>query len=308
MIMKDLGIKQGADCDNWVRHRGLYVPKSVLDRGNIHYCQFQQSVGQVVITFPLVYHQGFNSGPNVAEAVNYGDRDWNMEGRKLCTKRRCGYDGTHISAFQPRSTGQVQGQAVFANPADADPPVDTVREVEEDNSDSGASLPDKSQTPGKASKGVKRKKRNATTQQPKRPVPQQMGMTLRNKKKEAPGLEAGKSAKYDKDTVPPEEQYSARWSTWEEEQRKLTETPKLRPSVIYNDLKTVNIETLGNRRPLTLQEAAQVTTLIAAFGSAAAFFSLRICLRNLGTFKEFLLRSSGRLLLVELLRIFKLLI
>ncbi len=47
-------------------------------------------IGEYVLTFPRVFHQGFNTGFNAAEAVNFGTNLWlqrykeSKEGSKLC--------------------------------------------------------------------------------------------------------------------------------------------------------------------------------------------------------------------------------
>jgi hypothetical protein len=56
-----------------VRHQSLWVPVEVLNLCDIRYTTLQQNAGELVVTAPGAYHQGWNGGWNVAEAINYGD-------------------------------------------------------------------------------------------------------------------------------------------------------------------------------------------------------------------------------------------
>lgn len=39
----------------------------------------RQRKGEMVVTWPLAYHQGWNDGPNVCEAIGYGTKWWKEE-------------------------------------------------------------------------------------------------------------------------------------------------------------------------------------------------------------------------------------
>jgi hypothetical protein len=60
-------------CSRFVRHQSLWVPVEVLALWDICYTTLQQKVGELVIAAPGAYQQGWISGWNVAEAINYGD-------------------------------------------------------------------------------------------------------------------------------------------------------------------------------------------------------------------------------------------
>jgi hypothetical protein len=60
-------------CRQFVRHQSLWVPVEVLNLWDIRYTALEQKVGELVVTASGAYHQGWNGGWNVAEAINYGD-------------------------------------------------------------------------------------------------------------------------------------------------------------------------------------------------------------------------------------------
>ncbi len=60
-------------CRQFVRHLSLWVPVEVLTQWDIRYTALKQEAGELVVTAPGAYHQGWNGGWNVAEAINYGD-------------------------------------------------------------------------------------------------------------------------------------------------------------------------------------------------------------------------------------------
>ena len=58
-------------CSQFVRHEGVYVPLGVMKGAGVEYQIIIQHPGELVFTFTDTYHQGFNLGPNLAEAINY---------------------------------------------------------------------------------------------------------------------------------------------------------------------------------------------------------------------------------------------
>ncbi|GMH44241.1 hypothetical protein BSKO_12175 [Bryopsis sp. KO-2023] len=53
----------------------IVSPEKLMDRG-LDLCETLQEEGEFVVTFPRAYHAGFNTGLNVAEAVNFAPYDW----------------------------------------------------------------------------------------------------------------------------------------------------------------------------------------------------------------------------------------
>lgn len=80
-LEKEHGV--ATDCDQSVRHSSVYIPATKLDELAIRYTQFEQRCGQVVITLPQEYHQGFNTG-------QYG------RGCQFC---RCQYIGFNLDLY-----------------------------------------------------------------------------------------------------------------------------------------------------------------------------------------------------------------
>ena len=81
-------------CAQFFRETGTYVPSFVLKEWCIPFKIVRQTAGEAMITFPRVYHQGFSGGPTIAEAVNYADDHWDIDGYKerssKCTKTPIG--------------------------------------------------------------------------------------------------------------------------------------------------------------------------------------------------------------------------
>lgn len=60
----------------------------VVQARGVPVCRLVHREGSFVITFPNAYHAGFNTGFNVAEAVNFGPPDWLRWGSYIVEKYR----------------------------------------------------------------------------------------------------------------------------------------------------------------------------------------------------------------------------
>lgn len=58
------------ECEDPTRHKDLYIPLYVLVERGIPFRIVPQEPGQIIITLPGVYHQGWNSGPGFSVAQN----------------------------------------------------------------------------------------------------------------------------------------------------------------------------------------------------------------------------------------------
>ncbi|KAI9651608.1 MAG: hypothetical protein M1829_002589 [Trizodia sp. TS-e1964] len=58
-------------CDQWVRHLSTFVPLSELRKAGVKFTMVEQRPGDLIITGPGTYHQGWNTGANMAEAINF---------------------------------------------------------------------------------------------------------------------------------------------------------------------------------------------------------------------------------------------
>ena len=73
------------DCAQFLRHASTYFQRSNLSRWDIPFTLIDQRAHQIVITLPKAYHQGFSTGYTRAEAVNYANCSWTLEGYRSCT-------------------------------------------------------------------------------------------------------------------------------------------------------------------------------------------------------------------------------
>ncbi|KAF4535055.1 Transcription factor jumonji aspartyl beta-hydroxylase [Lasiodiplodia theobromae] len=69
-----------ASCSQFLRHDASYSPKSCLEEWGVSYKVLSQKPGEIVYTFGRAYHQGFSTGPTIAEAVNFAEEDWTVDG------------------------------------------------------------------------------------------------------------------------------------------------------------------------------------------------------------------------------------
>jgi JmjC domain, hydroxylase len=77
------------ECSQFIRHLAIMVTEEFLIDKNIDFESVNQYPGHTIITLPKAYHQGINTGPNVAEAVNYAPPGWTIDDRYRSCMPRC---------------------------------------------------------------------------------------------------------------------------------------------------------------------------------------------------------------------------
>jgi JmjC domain, hydroxylase len=113
-------------CAQAVRHCATYIPQSKLQDWKISHLVFPQVANEVVVVFGNAYHQGFSTGPTLAEAVNYAPTGWSIHGYSECLKSCPGYPIPNaMMEFQSDNDGQEDEDA------DADQSEDGLIEEEE---------------------------------------------------------------------------------------------------------------------------------------------------------------------------------
>ncbi|KAI9764605.1 MAG: Lysine-specific demethylase 4B [Geoglossum simile] len=60
-----------AACSQFMRHQNLYMSPDFLRRHSIAFAEVTQTPGDMLVLFPFAYHQGYNTGENLALASNY---------------------------------------------------------------------------------------------------------------------------------------------------------------------------------------------------------------------------------------------
>ncbi|GLD95233.1 hypothetical protein PINS_up003875 [Pythium insidiosum] len=82
-------------CHQFMRHKTSLISPTRLKEFGVPFYRALQQPGEFVITFPATYHQGFNLGFNIAEAVNFATLRWIPFGlkAKVC---KCVPDSVHI--------------------------------------------------------------------------------------------------------------------------------------------------------------------------------------------------------------------
>lgn len=74
-------------CDNFLKHKPLYVPEETLKSYDIKYTKIAQYLGEMVIVFPFAYHQAYNTGANIAESMAYASNRWEIFPAKKLLKQ-----------------------------------------------------------------------------------------------------------------------------------------------------------------------------------------------------------------------------
>ena len=114
------------ECPAYLRHKMCMISPNLLRQNSIPYNKIVQKEGEIMITFPLGYHSGFNTGFNIAESTNFATERW-IEYGKRCTKCYCKSDTVYISMetfvkrFQPdRYENWLKGKDIGRHPEEPD--------------------------------------------------------------------------------------------------------------------------------------------------------------------------------------------
>lgn len=77
-IVGDLFKQKLADCDNFLRHKENYIDPYKLKRDypRLRISKMYQDQNEISLAFSEGYHCGFNTGFNIAEAINYATSAW----------------------------------------------------------------------------------------------------------------------------------------------------------------------------------------------------------------------------------------
>ena len=98
-------------CPEFIRHKTTLVHPKTLVQNGFKMVKALHNKGEFIVSRASAYHQGFNLGFNIAEAVNFAVGDWLKVGCKTdfcrCTKDSVNIDfdlfyrnlGLHVSDF-----------------------------------------------------------------------------------------------------------------------------------------------------------------------------------------------------------------
>jgi jumonji domain-containing protein 2 len=77
------------NCPQFLRHQGCVIAEqglaltaSAWAKRGYRCFKFVQQKGDMIITYPGVYHSGINVGYNLNEAINFGTKQWVKEGMR----------------------------------------------------------------------------------------------------------------------------------------------------------------------------------------------------------------------------------
>ena len=84
------------ECPAFLRHKMCLISPTILRQNSIPYNKIVQREGEFMITFPMGYHSGFNTGFNIAESTNFATERW-VEYGKRANRCFCRPDNVHIS-------------------------------------------------------------------------------------------------------------------------------------------------------------------------------------------------------------------
>ncbi|VUC35719.1 unnamed protein product [Clonostachys rosea] len=105
------GGKSLSSCSQFIRHACICIPTAELEKWGIPYTAVDQRAGEIVVTLPSTYHQGFSLGYTKAEAVNYADKKWDPGNTRNPCGRSCSHDQSPAAEVQQRTGEQEDNTA-----------------------------------------------------------------------------------------------------------------------------------------------------------------------------------------------------
>ncbi|KAJ2842084.1 hypothetical protein IWW36_006039, partial [Coemansia brasiliensis] len=76
MSMQNVFANDYKNCAQFLRHKSFLLSPRFLAAQGIPFNRVVQRAGEIILTFPLGYHAGFNHGFNCAESVNFALERW----------------------------------------------------------------------------------------------------------------------------------------------------------------------------------------------------------------------------------------
>ncbi|KAK0447453.1 JmjC domain, hydroxylase-domain-containing protein [Desarmillaria tabescens] len=101
--------KDGSQCSQFLRHKSYLASATLLAQSSCRPNHCVQHAGEIIITYPLGYHAGFNLGLNCAESVNFALDSWISKGikAKAC---ECIPDSVRIDVEQLLRDREAEGE------------------------------------------------------------------------------------------------------------------------------------------------------------------------------------------------------
>ena len=82
MVKPKLEDQRFENCQDFLQHKLILISPEVLTKNGIRFSTVIQKKNEIVCTFPFAFHQGYNEGPNLAEAVNFASERWLEYGKR----------------------------------------------------------------------------------------------------------------------------------------------------------------------------------------------------------------------------------
>lgn len=97
--IEDLAEVRARKCSQQLRHDPIFLESTLLSKARIPFSIVHQTPGDIIVTLPNTYHQGFSRAHTLAEAVNFAIPGWdpNDDYVHCSTKAKCPEDAVGLS-------------------------------------------------------------------------------------------------------------------------------------------------------------------------------------------------------------------